>query len=87
MLCLFLQGRRPFFRTMLTVLALVSLVLRASSSNPDIFTTSCDFETSCAWQWNDTIQHGFRLVTGQEVDQPSNDASNNTHGEYDDAVN
>ena len=72
---------------MLMVLALVLLMLHASSSNPDIFPTSCDFEVPCAWQWNDTIQNGFRLVTGQEVGQPSSDASNNTQGEYGGAVN
>jgi hypothetical protein len=72
---------------MLLVLALVVLVLHASSSNPDISPTSCDFEVPCAWQWNATIAHGFRLVTGKEVGQPPGDANNNKLGEYGDAVN
>lgn len=69
------------------VLVLAVLELHSSSSSRDTFPTSCDFEVPCAWQWSDTNQHGFRLVTGQEVGQPSSDASNNTHGEYGDAVN
>lgn len=65
---------------MLLVLALVVLVLEASSLKPDVSETSCDFETTCAWNWSTEIPHGFRRVTGQEAGVPSNDANNDTLG-------
>jgi hypothetical protein len=81
MLCSFLHAGRQCFRKMLLVLALFVLVLHASSSDPDIPPTSCDFEVPCVWQWNTTTQHGFRLVAAQKAGHPPTDANNNTLGE------
>ncbi|KAJ1520285.1 hypothetical protein ONE63_004486 [Megalurothrips usitatus] len=55
---------------------------------------TCDFENStdpgCGWTWKQT-EHGFRVVTGQEIASlqtnvrgltgPTTDANNNTQGE------
>jgi len=71
---------------MLLVLALVVLVLQASSSNPDRSATNCDFEVPCAWQSKVSTPPGFRLVTGPEANQPPTDANNDTEGEYGTAI-
>lgn len=63
---------------MFLFVALVVLLLQPFSSNPEKSDTSCDFESSCAWNWS----RGFRLVTGQEAVHPPVDASNNSLGQY-----
>lgn len=67
---------------MYLIVALILLILRPLSSNPERSDTSCDFESSCAWQWSVGIPHGFRLVTGQEAVHPPVDANNNSLGQY-----
>jgi hypothetical protein len=63
---------------MFLIVALVVLLLQPFSSNPEKSDTSCDFESSCAWQWS----RGFRRLTGREAAHPTVDASNNSHGQY-----
>lgn len=63
---------------MFLIVALVVLLLQPFSSNPEKSDTSCDFESSCAWQWG----RGFSRVTGRDVAHLTVDASNNSHGQY-----
>jgi hypothetical protein len=63
---------------MFLIVALVVLLLQPFGSNPEKSDTSCDFESSCAWQWS----RDFRNVTGQEAVHPPVDASNNSLGQY-----
>ena len=77
----------------LLYLALCAALLAAEGLY-DVTGQKCDFENStnpgCGWLWKQT-EHGFRVVTGQEIASlhmnvkglsgPTMDANNNTQGE------
>lgn len=82
----------------LSLAAFAALALAAASVQAEglygVTGQKCDFENStnpgCGWKWKQT-EHGFRVVTGQEIASlqqnvkglsgPAMDANNNTQGE------
>lgn len=53
----------------------------------DVLGVKCTFENECNWTWNETLDDGFKVVTGSNLSNsnligPTVDTMHDTNGKY-----
>lgn len=58
-----------------------------SLETEDVLGVKCTFENECNWTWNETLNDGFKVVTGANLSEsnlsgPAVDSMNDAAGNY-----